>query len=438
MPLNPPEPVVPAPSTVARAVVVGIAVVALLFAIAMVARSGNSKARNRVETAAGDDQATPKQPPNQRPGRPTVPQVTVPTEPTPSAPAKPTPPPTNRSPNTNPPLATAPISNTARPADAAAPSRPTAATPDPAGPSGSTEPTVFIELTEEPPIPIGPTDEQKRCANLGLVAIGDPAPGDDAAEAAKARFRSAMAQIPPTDELVCGKPVARYLDDLLIQRVQVAGMPTGILVGGTTASHPVLWLSEVEWTSYKRMEPAETTHNFTGVPVERMTIGGHQMIRTSRGAVVMVRADSWGHTVMSGAWDVWMASGGPTGPMGLPEGIAIKDPEGAHQDFTNGVLKLPGVTSKLEAEAMPASRYVWSPITAEQLLTPPPAPHSIADIDGVSYYVDRSGVRHWLDSTSAWSCARYDLGAAHIVMRGWQAARAPLGAVFTCPPKPPA
>lgn len=479
MPLNPTEPTVSAPSRVALVVVAGVAVVALLFAVAMLTRPGKSPGRNRVETAAGDDQTAPNQPPS----RPTVPQVTNPAEPTPGAPA----PPTDPSPISNPPAATAPTSGRATPAEAAASNTPSAAftgparptirtgqeptTPEPAGSTGSTEPTgstggtegpsepqgstevtveptsptsstgstEIVEITGEPTTPTGPTEEQRRCANLRLVAVGDPAPGDVAAESAKTRFRSAMVQIPPTEDLVCGKPVASYLDDLLIQRIQVAGNPHGILVGGSSPSDPVLWLSEVEWTSYKWRSAGPTNHNFTGVPVGRVTIGGYQMIRTSRGAVVMVRSDSWGYTVVGGAWDVWMTSGGPSGPMGLPEAkaIGVKD-FGAKQDFTNGVLALPGVSSELEAEVMPASRYEWVPLTAEQMATPSPAPNSIADIDGVSYYVDRAGVRHWLDSTSAWSCARYNLGAPTTAMSGWQAARSPLGPVFICPANPPA
>lgn len=298
------------------------------------------------------------------------------------------------------------------------------------------------------PEPTVPT-EQELCANLGLVAVGDPAVGDAEAAAAWNRFRAAIPQIPATDHLRCGKPVARFLDDLLIQRVQVAGEGFGILVGGLDPADPVLWMSEIEWTSYKWMFPNDSNHNFTGVPVGRQTIGVHPIIRTSRGAVVMVRSDSWGHTVVSGAWDAWMASGGPNGPMGLPEGRAIKDPQGAHQDFTNGVLKLPGVTSELEAEVLPASRYVWVPLTAEELATPPPAVNSIQDVYKVSYYVDRHGVRHWIETTSDWSCARNNLGAVPVTehevgeqepipLPGWQAARAPLGPAFTCPRKAPA
>lgn len=316
----------------------------------------------------------------------------------------------------------------------------------------SANPGGIVEVPPEPTEPTAPT-EQDRCATLGGVAIGDNTDGDPVAIAARARFRAARPQIPETEGFLCGsKPVARFLDDLLIQRIRVAGEGFGILVGGLEPSDAVLWLSEVEWTSYKRKEPWDATHNFTGVPVERTTIGGHQMIRTSRGAVVMVRSDSWGQVVVSGAWDVWMASGGPNGPMGLPEGLAIEDPEGAkgaHQDFTNGVLKLPGVTSKLEAEAMPASRYVWVPLTAGELATPPPAVNTIQDVYGVSYYVDRAGVRHWLETTSDWSCARNDLRATEVTthevgqhepipLPGWQAARAPLGPVFVCPAKPPA
>ena len=472
MPMKPIEPPVRVPRRFARPAVALAIVVGVLVAMAMVVRSGDGPSRDRVETAAAEDHISPAPTATQRPGRPAAPHSPEIEQPDAGAgPGSTTP---NRPSPTNPfvasrsaPAATSPtgvtgVTGAVQPVSS---STTTVVTPNPET-EGSTTTSTAVPNPEpptepiEPPIettgneggtvevPPGPT-EQDRCVTLGGVAVGDNTDGDPVAIAARGRFRAARSQIPETEGFQCGtKPLARFLDDLLIQRIRVAGEGFGILVGGLDPSDPVLWMNEVEWTSYKRMEPWDATHNFTGVPVQRTTIGGIQMIRTSRGAVVMVRSDSWGQVVVSGAWDVWMASGGPNGPMGLPEGLAIEDSEGAHQDFTNGVLELPDVTSKLEAEAMPASRYLWAPLTAEQLATPPPAVNTIQNVHGVSYYVDRAGVRHWLETTSDWSCARNDLGAKevkrHMVgqaegpLPGWQVARAPLGPVFVCPAKPPA
>ena len=476
MSLNPIASKASTPGRAVRFAMAGVAVVAVLLAAAMVVRAGKDPARDRVETAAGEDQRALTPPSTQRPGRPKVAEATDAERPDPPvspATTTPTPTPTNPFAATSPAHGSAstgsamPFGSTARPiADTPEPITRLATTPTtPQTTSTSTIPetdrpdpetpvdvtTTSVQGVVEIPTPgPPPPTEKERCLNLGGVAIGDAAIGDTASEAAWVRFRSAIPQIPASAAgMVCGtKLVAPYLDDLIIQRVQVAGKPYGILVGGTGSSHPVLWLSEVEWASYKWHSPGPTNHNFTGIPVARLTIGGYEMIRTSRGAVVLARSDSWGYTVVNGAWEVWMASGGPTGPMGLPEAKADGTIEaGAHQDFTNGRLTLPGVTLDLEAEVQPASRYVWVPLTAEQLTTPPPAPNTIQDANGVSYYVDRAGVRHWIETTSDWSCAKSDLGAAevktHVVgqqklpLPGWQVARAPLGPVFTCPAKPP-
>lgn len=483
MSLNPTDPTRAISGRAVRAAVVGAAVVALLFAVAMVMRSNGGPDRNRVETAAADDRATPTKSATRRPGRPTTPtapavQDPVTTEPTVAASPTSTVP--DRSASTpeagRAAPAVGPTSAGSSPERAAAPAQPniqpgqTSSTPQtpsisltPPGPTTQT-PTSTTTTSTTPEIETtatvtpagenptgggtsveistpGPTLEQAACNNLGLVAIGDATPGDVASEAAWTRFRSAQPQIPDTDDLVCGNPVARHLDDLLIQQLVVATKPHGVLVGGTDPAHPVLWLSEVEWTSYQWRDPLDTNHNFTGMPVGRVTIGGHEMIRTTRGAIVMVRSDSWGYTVLGGAWELWMARGGPAGPMGLPEAKATgtMDATGriviaSHQDFTHGVLTLPDVTTMLAAEVMPASRYAWVPLTAEEQAEPTPTSNSIQNVNGVSYYVDRSGVRHWIVTPSDWNCAYWDLGARETLnVRGWQVAKAPLGSAFICP-----
>lgn len=313
-----------------------------------------------------------------------------------------------------------------------APTAPPAGRPGvPALPSGPRPPTPG-EPT--PPTVPEPALDQRNCPNLGLVAIGDAATDQPVAVAASARFRAMAAAELDAPHLVCARPIERWRDDVVVQRLVANGTDTGALVGGLRAQDPVVRFSRVEWTSFQFRDGGVGNRNFAGVPTGRIRLGGHEVIRTSIGGLVMERPDTLGNVVINGAWDVWMARGGPTGPMGIPTGeptgiLGI----GAHQDFTNGYLLLPGVTTELEAEAQPASRYQWHPVAAADRLAAAPAPHSIVEVTGASYYVDRQGVRHWLATGSDWSCARHDLGAQPAVRRGWAAAARPLGDPFVCP-----
>lgn len=471
MPLIPTGPPSPAPRRPLRILVGAVALAVLLVAVAMAVRSDDGPASNRVETAAREVEPASPRTSSRLPDRATVPkeagdqevppdeagQDQVLTGPSPlgqtSAPRASAVPPTARATPSRTQTSALPFPSVSPPSDSSQPDVPTEppgppppapppAPPPPPPPANPPSPEVPPEPEGPPP---GPTAEQQACSNLDLVAIGDPAAGSEVAAAASARFRAALSQVPQTNDLVCGRwPLDRFLDDLVVQRIHVAGAPYGILVGGLKPTDPVLWLSEIEWASYKWRVHSGTTHNITGVPVRRTTIGGYNVIRTSRGAVVMVRSDTWGHTVVSGAFDVWMASGGPSGPMGLPESRATgTEGVGAHQAFTNGELRLPGVSTDVEAEHLPADRYVWVPLTAAQVAIAPPAPNTVQDVHGVSYYVDQSGVRHWIETYADWRCAVHQLGATDIKwldggvipLPGWQAAKAPLGPKFVCPTK---
>lgn len=477
MPLSPTDRP-PATSSRSVRILVGVvALAALLVAVTTALRSDDGPARNRVETAAREvepasprtssrlpDHSTippkdgPEAPPNEAAQTPFLRAATSPARV--KAPGGAVASPTARATPPRTQTNTVSFPSVTQPADTSQPGQP----PVPTEPTGPTEPAGPTEPVGPPPPPppppppseippepegppTGPTAEQQACKNLDLVAIGDPVVGNEVAEAATSRFRSAMPQIPGTSDLVCARwPIDRFLDDLVVQRVHVAGAPYGILVAGLEPTDPVLWLSEIEWASFKWRVSPGTTHNFTGVPVRRTTIGGHDVIRTSRGAVVMVRSDTWGHTVVGGAFDFWMASGGPSGPMGLPESRATGTDGvvGAYQEFTNGELTLPGVVVDFEAESLPASSYVWVPLTAAQVAIAPPAPNTIQDVHGVSYYVDGMGVRHWIETFPDWKCAANSLGATDVKklevgpgpyapLPGWQAAKAPLGPKFVCP-----
>lgn len=74
-----------------------------------------------------------------------------------------------------------------------------------------------------------------------------------------------------------------------------------------------------------------------------------------------------------------------------------------------------------------------APAHPAEAQAPLPPRHSIIEVVGTSYYVDDQGIRHWLATGSDWSCATYDLRARSQKVRGWVAARFPVGPAFVCP-----
>lgn len=299
-----------------------------------------------------------------------------------------------------------------------------------AGPNPTTDEDPPATNPDVEPPPSVPRD-QANCPNLGLVAIGDAGPAPEAG-AASARFRVLAGPELEGPALVCAQTIRTWRDDLVIQRLVTAGQPDGALVSGRGHQDPVLRLSQTEWVSFAQFHD-DDHHNFLGVPTGRVTIDGTAMVRTSRGALVMARPDAFGFGVVMGAWDVWMAHGGPSGDLGLPTARPDGTPEtGAHQDFTFGHLDLPDARSGLEAEAAPASAYVWYPVTQPEREAQRPPINSILNVGGTSYYVDDASVRHWIASTADWGCASRMPNVTRHQVPGYLAAEYPLGPMFAC------
>ena len=345
------------------------------------------------------------------------------------------------------PSPTAPTDPNSRPAEIAS-----ATTPIPIGPTVPVVTTSTTTTTTPPPEPEPEPDlDEVNCPNLDLTAIGVVSIDAPAIlQSLAPRFRALAAPELAKPLLVCAKPL-EFWRDLVIQRLVTAGQADGALITATDGSSVVLRISEIDWTGYRlRFGGSPIGVNFLGYPVGYETIGETTVLRTTLGGLVSARPDTIGIPVVGGAWDFWMAHGGPAGPMGTvtglpqaaygPSGDATPaertDPRvpasGASQDFVNGWIFLPGVASDIEAAAQPADRYQWHD-QAEYLATPTDGLGHILQTDRMSYYVDPGGVRHWLPTTSAWSCARWNLGATEIAVRGFTMADYALGSQFVCP-----
>lgn len=292
-----------------------------------------------------------------------------------------------------------------------------------------------------------PDPDEIGCPNLGLLPIG----GFNEGEAADyrslyPRFRAlASAEWARTD-LVCGHALELWRD-LVIQRLEAAGRADGAIITAADGSSIAMRLSEVEWSTYRfRYDGGPTGTNLLGFPLERTSLDGVPVIRTTGGALVFAQPDALGIQVIGGLWDFWIAKGGPSGSMGLPVGIAESAAgelgqltwqpglasTGARQSFQNGWVFLPGVISDVDAAAQPADRYQWHPWSD---LPPKPTIDyrgHIVKLGPTTWYVDATGIRHWIPTSGSWMCATWDLKATQYVVEAYELDAYPLGSEFVC------
>lgn len=300
-------------------------------------------------------------------------------------------------------------------------------------PTTAPRPTVASTTTEPelvaPPTPPPLARDERLCPRLGLQAIG----GDDPSHPLRPTFRALLPDLQEGENIVCGRPLEPWRD-LTTQQVVAGGIPVGTLITATDGSSIAMRLADNEWAGYRyRYGGAPTGFNFLGYPVARTNVGGVEVIRTTTGGLVMPAPGTIGVPLVNASYDFWMLHGGPSGEMGVP----LSSPAGilgygAYQDFTNGRMTLPGVTTDIEAFAAPVSRYEWHP-RSEFPVDPTDLRHHIVEVTGMSYYIDDDGVAHWIASQSDWMCARWDLGALPIVVPGYILGSFPIGAVFDCP-----
>lgn len=311
------------------------------------------------------------------------------------------------------------------------------------------EVTPPAELPVKPQSPgstVGPEPQPSaECPELGRLPIGGLTPGETDAVllTASQRFaamdrelQSMTANDPELkDILVCGDPLERFRNDLVIQPVFVADREFGTLVAGHNSTDPVMLLTHNEFETFKwQAAGGGGGWNLIGVPFRRDRVHGLTTIRTSLGAVVMPRDDSIGVPLVAAAWGIWNRDGARMGrPVSVPWGWG----EGARQSFENGFLLLPGVTTAFEAASAPESDFQWLPLEGN-VIGDPLKPNTIVEMVGRSYYVGSDMNLHWIATTSDWSCASASLRAPKVVGPNngdidlTLLATLPLGKVFRC------
>ena len=139
---------------------------------------------------------------------------------------------------------------------------------------------------------------------------------------------------------------------------------------------------------------------------------------------------------VDGAYDTWLQSGGPDGALGLPTSSPMVNPSGSwyepgqwYLEFERGYLTAP-------ADLSERARFVRPPDPAAPLTSTrvPLTDHILRQFGGTAWYVDGSGVRHWIPDGTTYTCLGGDGAIAVNDVPGYAVWTLPAGPPAVCPP----
>lgn len=172
--------------------------------------------------------------------------------------------------------------------------------------------------------------------------------------------------------------------------------PISALVGSSTEPGEVIWFDPVEWgvaLDGGTDNPARTL----GAPVERIDTGSpdRRAIRFTNGLIHRESSDGPGITVLGAFYEHWLDSGGFDGDLGAPLGSAVElgIDAGRQQAFTGGLLQR-GYDLDAELTIVPYDDETRSLGDASESI--------VTAEDGVSWWIDDQGERHWIRTTCAY------------------------------------
>jgi hypothetical protein len=132
------------------------------------------------------------------------------------------------------------------------------------------------------------------------------------------------------------------------------------------------------------------------------------------------------------ALDLWYAHRGPSGDLGVPTTNPYPETDGLlHLDFEHGYMTAP----LADIGALPAGAVRAVVVNGDggQLGDPPPRERIVRQVQGMAWWVDRRGRRHWIPDGGVWACLGGDAAVARDNLPGWVVGTLPLGAPAACP-----
>lgn len=298
-----------------------------------------------------------------------------------------------------------------------------------------TEPT--IETTSEPPTAAAPeptTAPTIPCSfEIGEGSL-DLSPEDMATLAAAAPlFAEAGAGA------CSSRPVGKF-GDALEQDLVVDGRPAGAILFAPEATP--LRLTQSEWRSYNDMalRDPERARELGGYPISIDTTAEGTIITLSLGGV-LVGEDPDGVFFwipqIGGVFDMWIASGGTTGTLGLPTssvfptGDFSRDPwydAGWYLEFERGYMFAPDLLVGDPQVTVTFVDDVFAPLTGLGDIEG----HILRQVGGEAWFIDADRVAHWIPTGGVFNCLGGNTALLQPDTPGYTIASLERGPTATC------
>jgi hypothetical protein len=217
-----------------------------------------------------------------------------------------------------------------------------------------------------------------------------------------------------------------------------AGQAAGVVILPPTGT--ALRFTAAMWTSYREIAGKSVPENaavFGGFPtgIEHDDVGHAVIVRLDKGGLLVGRRDDtqmfW---IPDQALDLWYAHRGPAGDLGVPTSNPYPLGDGLlHLDFEHGYMTAPVADLGALLAGAPVRDAVVVDGDGGLLGDPPPRERIVRQGQGMAWWVDRRGRRHWIPDGGVWACLGGDASVAKDNMPGWAVATLPLGAPATCP-----
>jgi hypothetical protein len=214
-----------------------------------------------------------------------------------------------------------------------------------------------------------------------------------------------------------------------------AGQPAGVVM--LTSEGRAIRLTAAMWTSYREIAgegSPENTAAVAGFPtgIEHDDARHAVFVRLDRsGLLVGRRDDTQMFWIPDQALDLWYAHRGPTGDLGVPTSNPYPMGDGTLRlDFEHGYMTAP-------VDDLASGTRVVEAVVVDGdgglLGDPPPRRRIVRQGQGMAWWVDSRGRRHWIPDGGVWACLGGDAAVAADDLPGWAVGSLPLAEPAVCP-----
>ena len=231
------------------------------------------------------------------------------------------------------------------------------------------------------------------------------------------------------------------LHDIEVREVIAADTGSSIGVVIARPDEGRLFLPTAAWLSYREIAGRSNPANapvFGGYPtsVDYLSDPGGVAVELDGGGVLVgPRSDSQLFWVHPAARDLWEQLGGRTGELGYPASNIRVTTDGAVLEFEHGYMTAsPEVVGDFQAgnDDIPID-VVYVDDREQAYDGEPPKNVLVSQWNGVAWWIDSAGRRHWVQDGASWNCLGGQDALEAADLPGWAVWIYPIGPVATCP-----